>query len=163
MSDVQVFPSFVMLSLACVFVRDGLPSIKTWFDRGEDRCCGLSKVGMVEMVGFRQVMWSVMLESAKDWILGVSTLGQHVPPCVRYGTTCLLIRYAIGCVSCSVDWRWHHTLWSYFVTCFVNYLNHVVQEETFVWETLELQVGTVCSGNRSKAWHTPVVDVCNSM
>jgi hypothetical protein len=28
MSVVQVFPSFVMLSLACVFVRDDPPSIK---------------------------------------------------------------------------------------------------------------------------------------
>jgi hypothetical protein len=28
MSVIQVFPSFVMLSLACVFVRDGLPSIE---------------------------------------------------------------------------------------------------------------------------------------
>jgi hypothetical protein len=28
MSAVHVFPSFVMLSLACVFVRDGLPSIE---------------------------------------------------------------------------------------------------------------------------------------
>jgi hypothetical protein len=28
MSVVQVFPSFVMLSLACVFMRDGLPSIE---------------------------------------------------------------------------------------------------------------------------------------
>jgi hypothetical protein len=27
MSVIQVFPSFVMLSLACIFVRDGLPSI----------------------------------------------------------------------------------------------------------------------------------------
>jgi hypothetical protein len=53
MSVVQVFPSFVMLSLACVFVRDGLPSTEMWFDRGEDQCCGLSKIGMVEMVGFR--------------------------------------------------------------------------------------------------------------
>jgi hypothetical protein len=57
---------------------------------------------MVETVGFRQVMWFVMLESAKDEILGADNLGQHVPPCVRYGTACLLIRYAIGCVSCSV-------------------------------------------------------------
>jgi hypothetical protein len=56
----------VMLSLTCVFVRDGLPSIKMTFDRGEDRCCGLSKDGMVETVGFRQVMWFVMLKSAKD-------------------------------------------------------------------------------------------------
>jgi hypothetical protein len=33
---------------------------------------------MVEMVGFRQVTWFVMLESAKDRILGVDTSGQHV-------------------------------------------------------------------------------------
>jgi hypothetical protein len=37
---------------------------------------------MVETGGFRQVMWLVMLESAKDRILGVDTPGQHVPPCV---------------------------------------------------------------------------------
>jgi hypothetical protein len=30
----------------------------------------------------------VMLESAKDQIVGVDTLGQHVPPRIRYGTTC---------------------------------------------------------------------------
>jgi hypothetical protein len=59
---------------------------------------------MVETVGFRQVMCLVMLGSAKDRILGVDPPGQHVPPRVRYGTTCLLIRYAIGCVSCSVEW-----------------------------------------------------------
>jgi hypothetical protein len=41
MSVVQIFPSFVMLSLACIFVRDGLTSIEMWFDRGEDGCCGL--------------------------------------------------------------------------------------------------------------------------
>jgi hypothetical protein len=43
---------------------------------------------MVEMVGIRQVMWIVMLKSAKDQILGVDTPGQHVPPRVRYGTAC---------------------------------------------------------------------------
>jgi hypothetical protein len=59
---------------------------------------------MVETVGFRQVMWLVMLESAKDRILGVDTPGQHGPPRVLFGTACLLIRYAIGCVSCSVEW-----------------------------------------------------------
>jgi hypothetical protein len=65
---------------------------------------------MVENVGFHQVMWFVMLESTKDRILRVDTLGQHVPPCARYGMACLLIRYAIGCVPCSVEWGWHHTL-----------------------------------------------------
>jgi hypothetical protein len=58
------------------------------------------------MVGFRKVMWPAMLESAKDRILGVDTPGQHVPPHVRYGTDCLLIRCAIGHVSCSVEWGW---------------------------------------------------------
>jgi hypothetical protein len=52
------------------------------------------------------MMWLVMLESAKDRILGVDPPGQHVPPRVQYGTPCLLIRYAIDCVSCSVEWGW---------------------------------------------------------
>jgi hypothetical protein len=43
---------------------------------------------MVETIRFRQVMWIVMLESAKDRILGIDTPGQHVPPRVRYGMTC---------------------------------------------------------------------------
>jgi hypothetical protein len=65
---------------------------------------------MVEIVGFRQVMWFVMLESTKDQISGVDTPGQHRPPYVWYGMACKLIRYAIGFVSCSVEWGWHHTL-----------------------------------------------------
>jgi hypothetical protein len=43
---------------------------------------------MVETVGFRQVKWLDMLESAKDRILEVDTPGQHVPPRVRYGMAC---------------------------------------------------------------------------
>jgi hypothetical protein len=113
---IQVFPSFVMLSLACVFVRECLPSVEMWLDPSEIRCSGLSKIGMVETVGFRQVMWLVMLGSAKDRILGVDPPGQHVPPRVWYGTPCLLIKYAIGCVSCSVEWRWLLSLWPVFVT-----------------------------------------------
>jgi hypothetical protein len=48
--------------------------------------------------------WHVVLESAKEWILGVDTLGQHVPPRVWYGAACLLIGNTIGCVSCSNEW-----------------------------------------------------------
>jgi hypothetical protein len=59
---------------------------------------------MVEMVGFHQVMCCAMLESAKDQVLGVDTLGQQVPPHVYYGTTCLLIRDVVGCESCSAVW-----------------------------------------------------------
>jgi hypothetical protein len=67
---------------------------------------------MVEAVGIRQVMWLVMLKIAKERILGVDPPppGQHVLPRVRYGMTCLVIRYAIGYVSCSVEWGCHHTL-----------------------------------------------------
>jgi hypothetical protein len=44
--------------------------------------------GMVEMVGFRQVLWVVMLKYAKDQFLGLDTPVQQVPPHVRYETTC---------------------------------------------------------------------------
>jgi hypothetical protein len=56
---------------------------------------------MVEMVGIHQVMWFVMLESAKDRVIGVDTQGQQVPPRVWYGMTCLLIRDAVRSVPCS--------------------------------------------------------------
>jgi hypothetical protein len=48
---------------------------------------------------------------------------------------------------------------SYFVTC----LNHMEQEGMFVRETLALQVATICSRNRIKAGHTPLVDLCNDL
>jgi hypothetical protein len=60
---------------------------------------------MVGTVGIRQVMWFVMLESAKDRVIGADTLGQQVPPRVRYGTTCLLIRDVVGSVLCSDEWE----------------------------------------------------------
>jgi hypothetical protein len=60
---------------------------------------------MVEMVGIRQVMWFVMLESAKDRVILVDTPGQHVPPHVQYGTTCLLIRDAVKSVPFSDKWE----------------------------------------------------------
>jgi hypothetical protein len=69
-----------------------------------------------------------VLKSAKDRILGVDTPGQHVPPCVRYAMTCLLIRNAIGCVSCSVEWGLASFFVLYFVTYIVKCLNHIVQE-----------------------------------
>jgi ABC-type dipeptide/oligopeptide/nickel transport system permease subunit len=59
---------------------------------------------MVEIVDFRQVMWFLMLESAKERVLGVDTIGQQVLPRVWYGMTCLLIRDAVGCESYSTVW-----------------------------------------------------------
>jgi hypothetical protein len=53
----------------------------------------------------RHVMWFVMLESAKDRVIGVDTPRQQVSPRVRYGTTCLLIRDAMESVPCSDEWE----------------------------------------------------------
>jgi hypothetical protein len=61
--------------------------------------------GMVETIGIRQVMWLAMLESAKDQVIGVDTLGQQVSLCVRYGMACLLIRDTVGSVPCSDEWE----------------------------------------------------------
>jgi hypothetical protein len=60
---------------------------------------------MVETVRIRQVMWYVMLESAKDRVTGVDTPGQQVPSRAQYGTTCLLIRDVVGSVPCSDEWE----------------------------------------------------------
>jgi hypothetical protein len=60
---------------------------------------------MVETDGIHQMLWIVMLESAKDRILGVDTPGQQVSPCVRYGMACLLIRGDVGSVPCSDVWE----------------------------------------------------------
>jgi hypothetical protein len=60
---------------------------------------------MVETDGIHQVMWFVMLESAKDRVIGVDTPGQQVPPRVWYGTASLLIRDAVGSVPCSDEWE----------------------------------------------------------
>jgi hypothetical protein len=62
-------------------------------------------VEMVETVGICQVMWIVILESAKGRILGVDTPGQQVPPRVRYEMACLLIRDVVGSVPCSDEWE----------------------------------------------------------
>jgi hypothetical protein len=56
---------------------------------------------VVETVGIRQVIWFVMLKSAKDQVIGVDTPEQQVPPRVRYETACLLIRDVVGSVPYS--------------------------------------------------------------
>jgi hypothetical protein len=50
-------------------------------------------------------MWFVMLESAKDRVIGVDTPGQQVTPRVRYGMACLLIRDAVASVPWSDEWE----------------------------------------------------------
>jgi hypothetical protein len=51
-------------------------------------------------------------------MLGVHTSGQQVPPRVRYGTTYLLIRDAMGSIPCSDEWE---VAWSFAQS-------HMVQE-----------------------------------
>jgi hypothetical protein len=60
---------------------------------------------MVETVGIRQLMWFVMLESAKDRVIGVDTPGQQVPPRIWYKTACLLIRDVVESVPYSDEWK----------------------------------------------------------
>jgi hypothetical protein len=60
---------------------------------------------MVETVEIRQVMWFVVLKSAKDRVIGIDTPGQQMPPRVRYGTACLLIRDVVESVPCSDEWE----------------------------------------------------------
>jgi hypothetical protein len=83
----------------------GLPSVVMWGDCGEIRCCAWARFGMVETDGIHQVMWLVMLESAKDWVIGADTPEQQVSPRVQYRTTCLLIRDAVESVPCSDEWE----------------------------------------------------------
>jgi hypothetical protein len=47
----------------------------------------------------------LMLESAKDQVIEVDTLGQQVLPRVRYGMACLLISDLVGSVPCSDEWE----------------------------------------------------------
>jgi hypothetical protein len=60
---------------------------------------------MVEMVGIHQVMWLVMLKSAKNRVIGVDTPGRQVSPRVRYGIACLLIRDVVESVTYSDEWK----------------------------------------------------------
>jgi hypothetical protein len=60
---------------------------------------------MVETIGIHQMMWFVMLETAKDRVIGVDTIGPQVLPRVWYEMTCLLIRDAVGSVHCSDEWQ----------------------------------------------------------
>jgi hypothetical protein len=87
-----------------------------------------------------------------------------VLPRVRYGTAWLLIRNVIGSMSCSVEWGCTSFFVSQFVTYFVIYLNHIVQEGSFTGKTLALQERPFAEESIAK--HDVlmyVVDLCNSM
>jgi hypothetical protein len=61
--------------------------------------------GIVEIGGIRQVIWFVMLKSAKYRVIEVDTPRQQVPSHVWYEMTCLLIRDVVGSVPCSDEWE----------------------------------------------------------
>jgi hypothetical protein len=50
-------------------------------------------------------LWLVMLESVKDRVLVVDTLGQQVSSRVRYGMTCLIIIDVVRSVTYSNEWE----------------------------------------------------------
>ncbi len=60
---------------------------------------------MVGKVATFKVSGWFLLESAKDRFLEVGPSEQSVPSRVRYRTTCLLIRDAVGSVPCSDEWK----------------------------------------------------------
>jgi hypothetical protein len=93
--------------------------------------------------------WHVVLESSMDQILGADTPGQHVPPRVWYGKAFLLIRNAIGCLSCLVEWG----LVSLFVTYFVKMPKPHGARGAFAGESLALQVGCLLTGYGAIATH----------
>jgi hypothetical protein len=151
---IHVFPSFVMLSLDCVFMR------VLWYCIHRD----VSWPWWGSMLWFEQwlkrwrwliLSWHVVLESAKERIWGVDTPGQHVPPCVRYGTAYLLIRNAIGCVL--LDWvGMCIILW--------DILSDLPEPHgvrgALCWGILSTTSGALCWRICSKAWYTPLVDLC---
>jgi hypothetical protein len=106
MTVVQVF-SFLwcwvwfVLSVESV----GLPSVMIWGDHGEIRCCGLSKIWNGGEGYDLHNLWLVILESAKDRVLGVDTTGQYVLPRVQYGAACLLIWDVVKSVPYSNGWE----------------------------------------------------------
>jgi hypothetical protein len=83
----------------------GLPSVVTGGESGEIRRCSLSKVWNGGEGCDLHSLWLVLLKSTKDRVLGADTPGQYVPPRVRYGMTCLIIRDDVGSVPCSDEWK----------------------------------------------------------
>jgi hypothetical protein len=74
------------------------------------RCRGLSKVRCGREGLVLHGVWQV-LESAKDLFLGVDPPGQHVPPHVWYGTSCLLISELWVCVLFEIKGEGYGYTW----------------------------------------------------
>jgi hypothetical protein len=159
MSVIQVFHLYDVEFGLCLSVRDVVSHLSR---------CDLTMWG--SMLWFEQwlewwrwliLSWHVVLESARDRLLGVDTPGQHVLPRVRYRAACLLIRNNVGCVSCSDEWR---LAWDFTQA-------HMVQEGSRYHVTTPGNLSTssgavvprIYPGNHSKAWYTLIVHLCNDM
>jgi hypothetical protein len=144
----------MMLSLTCV-ESVGLLSVVMWGDRGEVRCCGLSKVWNGGEGYDLHDLWLVMLESAKDWVLGVDTPWQQVPPRVWYGMACLLIRDDVGSVPCSDEWE----------IDIVTHLGLHGARGVVVSHTIpgNLRIAMVLHTTLAKPDIRPIVNLCNGM
>jgi hypothetical protein len=103
LSVVQVFYLYDIKFGLCLSVRDVV---------SHPSRCDLTVWG--SMLWFEQWLerwiwlipsWHVVLEYAKNRILGVDNPGQNVPPRVWYGAACLLNRNTIGSVSCLEEWE----------------------------------------------------------
>jgi hypothetical protein len=163
MSIVQVFPSlwcwvWPVLSVESV----GLTSVIIWGDRGEIRWCGLSKVWNGGEGCDLHGLWLVMLESAKDRVLGVDTQGQQVRPRVQYGMTCLLIRDAVGSVPCSDEWEigvvtclGSHGARGLWYRCWHSYSSRPA--------TGKISIAMVPRTTFAKTGILPIVNLCNDM
>jgi hypothetical protein len=153
---VQVFPSlwcWVWLVLSVESV--GLPSVMMWGDHGEVWCCGLSKVWNSGEGCDIHILWLVMLESANYRVLGVNTPRQQVPPRVRYGTACLLIRDVVGSLSCSHEWE---------INVVTRLGSHSARGAVVLHTILgNLSIALVPRTTLAKPGIRPIVNLCNSM
>jgi hypothetical protein len=100
-------------------------------------------------------LWLVLLESVLNRILGVDTLGQYVPPRVRYGMAWLLIRDAVESVACSDEWA---VAWS-FAQAHIGARGPAVLCTTLG----NLSIAIVPRTTLAKPVTRPIVNLCNDM
>jgi hypothetical protein len=126
-----------------------------WGDRGEAWCYDLSKVWNVGEGYDHHGLWLVMLESAKDRVSRVDTLGQQVSSRVRYGMTCLLIKDAVESVPSSDEWE---------IGVVTRLSSHGARGAVVPRTTLEnISIATVPCTTLANPGIWPIVNLCNGM
>jgi hypothetical protein len=80
---------------------------------------------------------------------------QQVPPHVRYGTTCLLIRDAVGSMPCSDEWE---------IGIITRPDSHSARGAVVLCTTLgNLSIAMVPHTTLAKSGIRPIVKLCNDM